>query len=260
MRQRIITGIILIIALVPTVIYGGWLFNLVIALLCTIGSMEILRMAKIKRKNAPSIITYVGLLSIVFYQQIAPTIPENLTHAILPLLSIMLLLMSTVIIDGYDFTKAGISTLAMFYLGLGGYAAVQIREVNFALFMFILLVVFTTDMGAYFIGSKIGKRKLVPKISPNKTVEGAIGGIVSALILAAIYLTFFSFTYSYLVMLMIAVVLSITGQFGDLIASRLKRHFEVKDAGSIFPGHGGVLDRFDSVLFTLAMALLLGLV
>lgn len=260
MRQRIITGIILIAALLPTVIYGGWLFNLVIAILCTIGSIEILRMAKINRKIAPSIITYAGLLSIIFYDQISIVVPGNLNQAIVPLLSVMLLLMSTVVVDNYDFTKAGISALAMFYLGLGGYGAVTVREADFALLVFIMLVVFTTDMGAYFIGSKIGKRKLVPKISPNKTVEGAVGGIVAALVLAAIYLSFFNFNYSYSIMLAIALILSIAGQFGDLIASRLKRHYEVKDAGTIFPGHGGVLDRFDSVLFTLALAILLGIV
>ena len=260
MRQRIITGIVLVATLVPAVIYGDWLFNLLIAILCVIGIFEILRMAKINQKPIPSIITYVGLLSIIFYDQISIVIPESLSQAIVPLLSIMLLLMSTVIVDNFDFTKAGVSTLAMFYLGLGGYGAISVRESDLALLGFILLVVFTTDMGAYFIGSKIGKRKLVPKISPNKTVEGAVGGILSALLLAAIYLHFFSFKYSYFVMLVIAIILSIAGQFGDLIASRLKRHFKVKDAGTIFPGHGGVLDRFDSVLFTLAMAALLGIV
>lgn len=259
MRQRVITGIVLIATFLPVVIYGGWLYNLLIAILCIIGSNEILRMAKTNRKILPSILTYVGLLSIIFYDQIAPTISGDLNQAIVPLMSIMLLLVITVLVEDFDFTKAGISVLAMFYLGLGGYGAVSVREANFALLGFILLVVFTTDMGAYFIGSKIGKRKLVPKISPNKTVEGAVGGVLSALILAAVYLRYFSFNYSYLVMLVIAIVLSIAGQFGDLIASRLKRHFKVKDAGTIFPGHGGVLDRFDSVLFTLAMAILLGI-
>lgn len=259
MRQRIITGIILIAALLPTVVYGGWIFNSVIAILCIIGSIEILRMAKINRRTVPSIATYIGLLSIIFYDQISTLIPGNFNQAIVPLISIMVSLMSTVLVEDYDFTKAGVSTLAMFYLGLGGYGAVRVREADLALLGFIMLVVFTTDMGAYFIGSKVGKRKLVPKISPNKTVEGALGGIFSALVLAAIYLSFFSFNYSYFIMLGIALVLSIAGQFGDLVASRLKRHFEVKDAGTIFPGHGGVLDRFDSVLFTLAMAILLGM-
>lgn len=127
--------------------------------------------------------------------------------------------------------------------------------------MFILAVIVSTDIGAYFIGSKIGKRKLAPTISPNKTLEGSIGGMVMALIIAAVYLRFadFTYTYSYGTMLIIAVVLSATGQFGDLIESAFKRHFGVKDSGHIIPGHGGILDRFDSVLFTLMMALVLGI-
>lgn len=259
MRQRVITGIIMIIVLGPTIFYGGWLFNFIIALVCLIGAMELLRMAEIDRKIFPSIITYIGLLSIVFYEQLSLYIPSNLSQAILPLLSIMVLLISTVLVEGYEFTKAGTSALTMFYLGIGGYSAINIREANLALLVFILIVVFSTDIGAYFVGSKIGKHKLAPTLSPNKTIEGSVGGILSAFILAAIYLNFFSFNYSYLVMLLLSIVLSITGQFGDLIASRLKRHYQVKDAGNIFPGHGGVLDRFDSLLFTLAMAMLLGM-
>lgn len=249
----------MILTLGPTIFIGGWIFNLVITLLCIIGATEVLRMAEIKRNIFPSILTYIALISIIFYDQLALYIPSNLSQAFVPLLSIMVLLVSTVIIKGYEFTKAGISVLTMFYLGLGGYSAVYIRDLNLSLLLFILIVVFTTDIGAYFIGSKIGKRKLAPTLSPNKTVEGAVGGTLSAFIFAAIYLSFFSFNYSYQVMLILSIVLSITGQFGDLIASRLKRHFGVKDAGNIFPGHGGVLDRFDSILFTLAIAMILGI-
>lgn len=249
----------MIIVMGPIIFLGGWLFNFVIALICLIGAMEILRMAKIERKILPSIITYLGLLSIIFYDQLSLYIPSNLSQAILPLLSIMVLLISTVLVEGYEFTKAGTSALTIFYLGLGGYSAINIRETNLALLVFILIVVFSTDIGAYFVGSRIGKHKLAPTLSPNKTIEGSVGGIISAFILAAIYLSFFSFNYSYLVMLLLSIVLSITGQFGDLIASRLKRHYQVKDAGNIFPGHGGVLDRFDSLLFTLAMTMLLGI-
>lgn len=260
MQQRIITGVFLILLLGPTIFLGGGIFNLVIALLCLIGVTEILRMASISRTIFPSIVTYIALLSIVFYDRLAIYIPNNLSEAIVPLVAIMVLLLSTVLVADYEFTKAGTSVLAMFYLGLGGYAAVTIRAANLALFLYLLLIVITTDISAYFIGSKFGKHKLAPVLSPNKTIEGSMGGIISAFILTAIYLNFFSFTYSYGIMLALSIVLSITGQLGDLIASRLKRHFKVKDAGKIFPGHGGVLDRFDSVLFTLAVAMLLGIV
>src|SRR5699024_11505813 len=107
----------------------------------------------------------------------------------------MFLLICTVVIHDYDFTKAGVSALTMFYVGLGGYAAVTIRNSNLALFLFILLVVMSTDIGAYFIGSQIGKSKLASQLSPNKTIEGFIGGIMSAILIAFIYLIFFVFIY-----------------------------------------------------------------
>ena len=108
----------------------------------------------------------------------------------------------------------------------------------------------STDIGAYFIGSQIGKNKLAPQLSPNKTIEGFIGGIMSAILVAFIYLIFFDFRYSKGIMLLVAGILSVTGQFGDLLESSFKRHFSVKDSGKILPGHGGILDRFDSVIFT----------
>src|SRR5699024_11080799 len=152
---------------------------------------------------------------------------------------------------------AGVSALTMFYVGLGGYAAVTIRNSNLALFLFILLVVMSTDIGAYFIGSQIGKNKLAPQLSPNKTIEGFIGGIMSAILVAFIYL---DVRYSKDIMLLVAGILSVTGQFGDLLESSFKRHFSVKDSGKILPGHGGILDRIDSTLFTLSMAFILGVV
>lgn len=259
MRQRVKTSIILALILIPTVLFGGWTFNLVIAAIAVLASMELLKMADIKIYSFPSIITYVGTLSIVFHEIVSVLTPADLTDSFFPIISILLILVSTVIVKNYNFTMAGISTLTMLYIGLGARAAIVLRAADLALFIFILLVVMATDIGAYFIGSKIGKNKLAPLLSPNKTIEGSIGGVLTALIIAAIYLNFFTFNYSYPMMLLISIILSITGQFGDLIESAFKRHYKVKDSGTIFPGHGGILDRFDSILFTLGMALLLGI-
>ncbi|HLR88880.1 MAG TPA: phosphatidate cytidylyltransferase [Atopostipes sp.] len=260
MRQRVITSIVLLVVLVPAIIIGGWPFNIVMGLIALLGSIELIHMAKISRKLLPSIVTYIGTLSIVFFDYIAVYLPDTWSNGFIPIFSLMFLLIGTVTIREYDFTKAGISALTMFYVGLGGYAAITIREANLALFLFILLITISTDVGAYFIGSLIGKNKLAPLLSPNKTVEGSIGGIISALIMAAIYLNFSNFHYSDGIMLLVAGVLSVTGQFGDLLESSLKRHFAVKDSGNILPGHGGILDRFDSALFTLSMAFILGIV
>ncbi|HIZ70938.1 MAG TPA: phosphatidate cytidylyltransferase [Candidatus Atopostipes pullistercoris] len=260
MRQRIITSIVLLVVLVPTIFIGGWPFNFVMGLIALLASIELIRMAKINRQLLPSIVTYLGTLSIVFFDYLAVYLPDNWSNSFTPIFSLMFLLICTVVIHDYDFTKAGVSALTMFYVGLGGYAAVTIRNSHLALFLFILLVVMSTDIGAYFIGSQIGKNKLAPQLSPNKTIEGFIGGIMSAILVAFIYLIFFDFRYSKGIMLLVAGILSVTGQFGDLLESSFKRHFSVKDSGKILPGHGGILDRFDSTLFTLSMAFILGVV
>lgn len=260
MRQRVKTSIVLALIILPAVLIGGWPYNLIIGAIALIGSMELINMADIELTSFPSIVTYIGTLSLVYYDYITELIPTHLNEAIIPIFSVILLLISTVLFKGYDFTQAGISALTMFYVGMGTYAAVTIRNADLAIFVLIVLVMISTDTGAYFIGSKIGKRKLAPHLSPNKSIEGSLGGIVIAVIVAAVYLNFFTFRYSYGTMLLIAVILSVTGQFGDLLESAFKRHFDVKDAGTILPGHGGILDRFDSILFTLTMGLILGIV
>lgn len=260
MKQRVITSIVLALVLIPAVLIGGWTYQIAIGLIVLIGATEVIKMAKLESMPVPAVITYSGTLSIAYYDLIETFIPAHLPNALIPLFSILLLLVCTVMIRGYNFSSAGISVLTMFYIGLGGYATIRIRTANFALFIFILLVVVITDISAYFIGSKLGKNKLAPLLSPNKTIEGFLGGIVMSFVAAAIYLNFFTFKYTYGTMLVMAIILSITGQFGDLLESSLKRHYNVKDSGDILPGHGGILDRFDSTLFTLSVAFLLGVV
>ncbi len=118
--------------------------------------------------------------------------------------------------------------------------------------LWAFIIAWICDSGAYFAGVFLGKHKLVPHISPKKTVEGAVGGVVAVLIATVIYYIIYAKTFvasdliKYLVMGFVASILS---QFGDFIASCIKRDIDVKDYGSILPGHGGFMDRFDSVLF-----------
>jgi len=134
------------------------------------------------------------------------------------------------------------------YLGLFSYA-ILLRQApqGETLVLAALAITWATDTGAYFAGRRFGKRRLLPKVSPNKTVAGSIGGAVLAAAAALIAAYFWGINWSYGLALGLAA--SLAGQLGDLFESALKRFAGVKDSGSILPGHGGVLDRFDSFLF-----------
>lgn len=142
----------------------------------------------------------------------------------------------------------------------------DINAVGFIMMTYVLVCVMFTDMGGYTFGRIFGKHKLCPHISPKKTIEGAIGGTIVGALFGTLFIGLFllilnpvqasaikimniSNNYLYLCALFgISIVVSIAGQLGDLVASKLKREFELKDFGNIFPGHGGVLDRFDSTI------------
>ena len=139
---------------------------------------------------------------------------------------------------------------------------IDARLVNVDKVLLALFIVWATDSGAYLVGTRYGRRKLLPKVSPNKTIEGSIGGILSAVLVSAIFMFIrpqVATPYSFVTMLLLTVVFSIAGQFGDLVESAIKRHFGVKDSGKFIPGHGGVLDRFDSLLFVFPLMHFFGL-
>lgn len=130
---------------------------------------------------------------------------------------------------------------------------------GFGLMHLILLLNFSSicDCGAYFVGVTIGKHKLCPKISPKKTVEGAIGGIALSLIATLIIGKLFSVKETLISLIIITPVLCVAGMIGDLLASVIKRKVGIKDYGKIIPGHGGIMDRFDSILLIAPIYVLL---
>ncbi len=142
------------------------------------------------------------------------------------------------------------SILGFFYVGLLPSFLLQILDLpHGSMWFFALLgIVFAGDSGAYIVGMFFGQHKLMPKISPKKTVEGAIGGIAASLITGLIFRIYLPQIPAYSV-LILSLAVAIVAQFGDLFESLLKRVADVKDSGSLMPGHGGILDRVDGVLF-----------
>jgi len=148
---------------------------------------------------------------------------------------------------------SAVCVLGTLYVGMLSGALLRLR-LDFAegskLIFFLLIVVWMCDAGAYYVGKRFGKRSLSPRVSPKKTVEGLIGGVLFSILGAAIiHFTFFP-SFPLLHAVIAAVLLSIAGVIGDLAESLWKRSAAVKDSGTLIPGHGGFLDRLDSILFT----------
>jgi phosphatidate cytidylyltransferase len=149
----------------------------------------------------------------------------------------------------FTFDDVAFSIVSTLYIGMGFYYFIETREAGLVYIFYSLFIIWATDSGAYFIGRAMGKRKLWPEISPNKTIEGSVGGVVSAVIVSILFSLLTEIDATIMGLAFVTIFLSIFGQIGDLVESALKRHYQVKDSGTILPGHGGILDRFDSLLF-----------
>ncbi|MBC1521132.1 phosphatidate cytidylyltransferase [Listeria aquatica] len=255
MKTRIITAIVALIIFIPFVVIGGVTFELISILLASIAVYEILVMTKQSLFSVNGIVTMLLTWLVV--------VPENyltwldkigLSVIELIFIGIAILLSYTVFSKNkFHFDQAGIAVLASFYVGIGFHYLALTRDAGLYYVLFALLIVWSTDTGAYFIGRQFGKHKLAPHVSPNKTVEGFIGGIVSAIIIAGGFFYLMNLSGNIGLVILALIVLSIFGQLGDLVESALKRFYGVKDSGKILPGHGGILDRFDSLLFVLPL-------
>lgn len=236
---------------------------LVIVALTT--SYEFIKIKKEKNAN------YFELILIPIFFGAAPLILDyflsKLTHD-----SFLILLILTIIFDVYliyrlffmksSKTKKDLFTYLeiLFYIGipfllLGNAFLTTDDSISIVIFLLILLI-WTNDTFAYLTGSMFGKHKLMPSISPGKTVEGFIGGGVFTIIVSFILFNIYG-TFSILFYISLAIIVWVLGTIGDLIESQLKRTYNIKDSGKIMPGHGGFLDRFDSFIFTIPFLVLL---
>lgn len=261
MKQRIITAIVALILFVPVVYMGSWILELVVAGLGIIALFELFRMKGNKIISIEGIISILALLALLFPHYVTRVMPEHMTTQNIFYLFVLLLLVCTVFSkNNFTFDDVAVAVLGIMYIGYGFRFLLLTRQSGLELLLFVLFVVWSTDIGAYLIGRKLGKHKLAPAISPNKTIEGALGGIAMAIIVGFIYLAYYPQVNSTSWMLVLTIVLSIAGQLGDLVESAFKRYYDVKDSGKILPGHGGILDRFDSLLFVLPILYFSGMV
>lgn len=267
MKQRVITAVAALALFLPIIIwdFGGISVALLASAMAVVGVYELFRMKGLTLMSLEGILSAIGAVILALPEDPwFAFLPEKTSKVMLFYLIVLLLLgMQVVSKNMYTFDEVGFPIVSSMYVGFGFGFFADARAEGLIVLLYGLFIVWATDIGAYMIGRKYGKNKLWPEISPNKTIEGALGGIACALAIAIVYLLVFPantyFGHNYFVMIGLTIVLSIIGQFGDLVESAIKRHFGVKDSGTILPGHGGILDRFDSMIFVFPMMYLLGI-
>ncbi|AYX89666.1 phosphatidate cytidylyltransferase [Staphylococcus cohnii] len=252
MKVRTLTAIIALIVFLPVLLKGGLVLMLFSYLLAFIGLKELLNMNMIKFLSIPGIISALGILIIMIPQE-AGTWVNDLQLKSLIAMSFILLSYTVLSKNRFSFMDAAFCLMSIAYVGIGFMYLYETRSEGLHYILLAFLIVWSTDTGAYIFGRLMGKHKLWPVISPNKTIEGFIGGIICSLIVPLIMMMFIDFNIAIWLLLLCTVILSMFGQLGDLVESGFKRHFGVKDSGRILPGHGGILDRFDSFMFVLPL-------
>ena len=258
MKQRTITAVIALLIFIPIIWVGSWLLLLAALVLAAIGVYEFYQMKYPTEQR----FLEMGLAILASWTLILPLDGLNINRLLVYYIVVMALMICTVFQQKkYSIDTIGFPIFVSLYLGLGFSYLVVARLSGFVLLLFALCVVWATDIGAYLVGRAIGRHKLAPLVSPNKTIEGSIGGVLSAMIVTIIFMIYAGekFPYSFGIMLVLTVLFSLAGQFGDLVESAYKRHYGVKDSGKILPGHGGILDRFDNLLFVFPIMALFGL-
>lgn len=262
MKTRIITAIVAILIFVPVLIFSDTVvFPIAFGLLAVVAAWEMLSCVGILKKWPVTALSLVAVAAAMtgagYLSRTGGT--DRFEQLLLTFTYVYLFLMLTfaVFSKGKLAVNDALTAAGMIFFIVFGFSSVALlREEPHGgyLYLLIFLSAWITDTGAYFTGVFFGKHKLIPDVSPKKTVEGAIGGIffcvLTFVVFGVIVAQISDLTPHYFRLALVGAVVSVVSMIGDLIASLIKRKYGVKDYGKIFPGHGGVMDRFDSVLAT----------
>lgn len=263
MLKRIITAIVATAAFLPFLIFSNtWAFPAIMALCSFLGCYEMLSCIG-KNKNAFFAIP-VSLLAIISPLALRYSYLNSIAFADFAKLALGVALIAALYVFAvavFDNKKTVVTDAALIYMScfyiIAAFSAIvylhDYIKLGNMIYLLTFIAAWTTDIFAYFTGRFLGRHKLIESVSPKKTVEGAIGGTVFCVIAMLVFGLVVEnisgeIKANYLVLAISGIFISIVSQIGDLVMSVIKRHFGIKDYGKIFPGHGGILDRFDSVL------------
>lgn len=288
MKQRTITGFVMAIIFIPLLLIPDLFipFYILMGICVTIASLELIKMfgkekeISIETKIVTVVLTLLMYLATAWFSKNIEnlTIISNVSRRFMFMSFLVTIVSLTLLVldNSFDAKDIGKVLTTVFYVGLGGASIVLLRSLGLRFIIYLFLTTIATDIFAYLFGIKFGKHKMAPMISPKKSWEGAIAGTIMATLLAGTFglllgvifkdgiinpngyktildglggLGKINIAVQGIIIYVFTIVLSVVGQVGDLIASKMKRTYEIKDFGNVFPGHGGVLDRFDSAFF-----------
>lgn len=242
---RILSAIILLPLLFFVLIHGGIPFYLGVSLVSLMAIREFYDVFKQKNLKPASILGYIATLfiSIFLFLEIKAIYLEVVLFILFFLACIL------VVLRKYNIMDVGITFFGIIYIPYFLNHVTLVRtSFDHKYVWLVFIIAWMTDTFAYFSGYFFGKHKLIPEISPKKTIEGSIGGIVGSIFSCVVFAYIFDFSLIH--MSIVGGLGSIIAQIGDLFASAIKRFLGIKDYGKLIPGHGGILDRFDSIIFT----------
>ena len=252
-KTRLLSGIVLVIVLIATVGFGGDLLFAFLAVISVIGLTELYKVIDVQYK----ILGFVGYLAAVLYYGLIYT--GHMEYVTMLSILFLVLIMAVYVFTFPAFRAEQVMTVffGFFYVAVMLSYVYQTRELldGSVVVWLIFLSSWGCDTCAYCVGVLFGKHKLAPVLSPQKSIEGAIGGVAGAAVLGFLYALTFQTQMAgiknpQLVCALACAIAAVISQIGDLAASAIKRNHQVKDYGHLIPGHGGVLDRFDSMIFT----------
>jgi len=264
MRTRLLTAAVALCVLIPVLIFSHtWLFPIAVAICCLIGLWEIFKCIDV-RSLWVSIPIYLSATFLIisfrlFHQFFSFGIDTFIVRIAVPCVFFLALyLMAAMVFSKGKLSVESVSVagLLSFYIAAAFLCILFLRDTERGAYTYLLIFIgaWITDSFAYFTGMLLGKHKLIPEISPKKTVEGSIGGILfcgGSFVLYGVLIGHFfenAERMNLAALFAYGVIVSVVSQIGDLSMSAVKRHYGIKDFGKLFPGHGGILDRFDSIL------------
>lgn len=239
LKQRVLSALIGIPMLIAVGVYSGIPLKVAMFLLAAIAYREF------NKANSSGQSVYLDLIGYL-YIAVFFVLNEVVSSDILVYVY-FIILMTFAILNRRSVNAVFLRIAGFIYAVIPFVFLLRIRDVDAKLFWLVFIIAFSTDTFAYFIGRFFGRKKLCPDVSPNKTVEGFVGGVVGCVI--TVYFYAMVYLHSSYVFLIISFVGSVVSQIGDLSASYIKRNCKIKDFGNVIPGHGGVLDRFDSIIY-----------